>query len=119
MPSEDHKMLEFSNYKKSDKEPLLLMQILEKVDGYKNNSENSFTTKVGEHISSGFSMSTVSPFKSIKNKHDVHRNKDCMKIFFESLREHAMEIITFKLKDEIINKRTVEIIWKCKNLFYL
>ena len=28
--------------------------IIEKIDGCKNDLENSFTTKVGEHIPSGF-----------------------------------------------------------------
>ena len=71
---------------------------MEKIDGCKNNPENSSTTKVGEHISSGFSMSTTSSFKSIESKHDVYRGKDCMKNFCESLREHAMKITNFKGK---------------------
>ena len=41
-------------------------------------------------------MLKISSFKSIENKHDVYRGKDHMNIFFESLREHAMEIIDFK-----------------------
>ena len=36
------------------------------------------TTKVGGHIPSGFSVSTISSFKSVGNKHDVYRDKDCM-----------------------------------------
>ena len=43
-----------------------------------------------------------------------------MKMFCESLREHAMEIINFKnKKNEIINKLTAEIILKCEILLYL
>ena len=41
-------------------------------------------------------MSTISSIRTIENKHDVYRGKDCMKKFCESLREHAMKIITFK-----------------------
>ena len=41
-------------------------------------------------------MSTILSFKSIEDKHDVYRDKDCMKKFCESSREHAMEIINFK-----------------------
>ena len=52
--------------------------LIEKINGYKNNPENSFTTKVGERILSDFSMPTVSLFKSRENKHDVYRGKDCM-----------------------------------------
>ena len=43
-------------------------------------------------------MSTISSFRSIENKHDVYRGKDCMKKFREFLREHAMIIINFKKK---------------------
>ena len=34
---------------------------------------------VSENILSGFSMSSVSLFRSIENKHDVYRGKDSMK----------------------------------------
>ena len=71
---------------------------MEKIDGRKNNSGNSSTEQVGEHIPSGFSMSTVSSFKRIENKDDVYRVKDCMKRFFKSLREQAKEITNFKKK---------------------
>ena len=37
------------------------------------------TTKVSEHIPSGFSMSTMSSFRNRENKHDAYRGKDCMK----------------------------------------
>ena len=45
--------------------------LTEKIDGCKINPVNSSATKVGEHISSSFSMSTISQFK--------YRGKDCMK----------------------------------------
>ena len=38
-------------------------------------------SKKSKHIHLGFSMSTISSFKSIENKHDVYRGKDCMKSF--------------------------------------
>ena len=44
-----------------------------KIDGCINNSKNSFTTRVSEHILSYFSMSKILSFKSIENKHDVYR----------------------------------------------
>ena len=43
-------------------------------------------------------MSIILSFKSIENKHGVYRYKDYMNKFWESLREHAMEIINFKKK---------------------
>ena len=102
MPSEDTKILEFNRYKKSDKVPFTIYAdlecITEKIDGCINNHENSSTTKVSEHILWCFSMSTISSFKSIENKHDVYRGKDCMKKFCESLTQHAVKIINFLKK---------------------
>ena len=102
MPSEDTKLLEFNQYKKFDKAPFVIYAdlecLIEQIDGCKNIPENSSTTKVSKHILSGFSMPTISLFKIIRNKHDVYRNKDCMKKFCEYLREHAINIITFKKK---------------------
>ena len=98
MPSEGTKILEFNQFQKLA--PFIIYAdlecLIERVDGCKNNPESSSITKVSEHIQSGFSMSTISSFKSKENKHDVYRGKDCMKTFCESLREHAMEIINFK-----------------------
>ena len=76
MPSEDTKILEFNQCQESDKAPFIIYAdlecIIEKIDGCKNNPENSFTAKAGEHIPSGFSKSTISSFKEIENKHDVY-----------------------------------------------
>ena len=62
----------------------------------KKNAENSSTKKVRKHIPSGFSMSTISSFRNIENKHDVYRGRDYMKKFCESLKEHEVKIINFK-----------------------
>ena len=82
MLSEDTKILEFNQYEKSDKAPFIvyadLKCIIEKNDGCKSSPKNSSTTKVSEHIPSGFSMSTISSFRSIENKHDVYRSKNWM-----------------------------------------
>ena len=83
MFSEDNKILEFNQYQKSDKALFLIYEdltcIIEKIDECKNNPENSSTKKASEHIPSGFSMSTISSFRSIEKKHDVYGFKDCMK----------------------------------------
>ena len=114
MPSEDTKILEFNQYQKSDKTLYMIFTDLEclikNIDGCKKNSENPFTTKVSKHIPSGFSMSTISSFRGIENKHDVHRGKDCMKKFCESLRKHAMKTTKFQIKNKVINKRAAGII---------
>ena len=102
MSSKDTKILEFNQYQKSDKVPFIIYAdlecLIEKIDGCKDGPENSFTAKEREHILLGFSISTISSFKSIKNRHDIYRGEDCMKKFCESLREHTMKIINFTKK---------------------
>ena len=41
-------------------------------------------------------LSTILSFKSIENKDDICRGKDCMKTFCESLKEHAVKITNIK-----------------------
>ena len=64
MTSEDTKILELNQYEKLDKAPFIIYADLEctieNINGCKKNSENSSTTKVSKHISSGFSISTIS-----------------------------------------------------------
>ena len=107
-PSEDTKILEFNQDKKSDKVPFSIYAdrecLIEKIDRCKKNPENSSTSKLSKHIPSGSSTSTISSLKSIENKYDVYKRKNC-----EFLREHAMEIINFKKKNEVINKRAARI----------
>ena len=69
--------------------------MIENIDGCKNSSS---TKRVSEHIASVFSMSTISSFRSIENKHDVYRGKDGMKKVCEFLRQYAMKMINFKKK---------------------
>ena len=52
--------------------------------------KNSSTTKIGGHIPSGFSTSTISSFKNIKTKHDIYR-KSAWKSFVDPI-EHTIEI---------------------------
>ena len=94
--------LEFNQYQKSDKAPFIIYAdlecIIEKTDECKNNPENPSTTKVSKHIPSGFSMSAASSCRSIENKNDLYRGKDCTKSLCEFLREQAIKIINFRNK---------------------
>ena len=58
-----------------------------KTEGCKNDPKNL-----------SIAISTISSFKSIENKHDIYRGKDCMKKFCEFFREHTIRIINFKKK---------------------
>ena len=61
------------------------------MDGCKNNLETASTTRVSDHIPSGFSMSTICYFRSIENKHHIYRDKDCMRKFFRVLKRTRNE----------------------------
>ena len=62
------------------------------------NPENPSATKVSKEVPSGHSVSTISSFRNIENKHDVYRCKDYIKWLCDSLKEHAMKTINFKKK---------------------
>ena len=75
MTFEDNKMLELNQHRISDKAQSIiyvdLEPLIENVDGWKNNPERLSTTKVGEHVSCGYSISTIWKFDRIENKYDV------------------------------------------------
>ena len=102
MPSEKEKILEFNQYMKSDKIPCIIYadieSLIRKIDRCANNPENSSTTKIVEHIPSGYSVSTIWAFDNIENKRSLYRGEDCMKNFCESLKEHAKNITDFEKK---------------------
>ena len=123
VPSEDTKILEFNQCQKSDKAAFIIYTalecLIEKIDGCKNDPENSSTAEVGKHFPSGFSMSPKPLFKTIENKHDVSRGKDIMKKFFESLREHEMEIISFKKKKKKLLTNEQQKSYKSAKICYI
>ena len=42
---------------------------------------------------SGFSISTISSFKDIGDKHDLYKGKYYIRKFFESLKKHTVKVI--------------------------
>ena len=63
MPSENTKILEFNQNQKSDKALFVIYAdfecLTEKIDGCKNNPEDSSTSKVSKHIPSIVSMPSI------------------------------------------------------------
>ena len=89
MPSKDAKILEFNQYHKSDKTPAIIyvdLECLIKTRWIENRSKKIIYNK------------NIWIWKSngIKTKHDVYRDKDCIKKFCKSLDKYAMEIINFE-----------------------
>ena len=53
-------------------------------------------------------MSAISSLRSIENKHEVYRGKDCMKKLCEFWGEHAMKKINFRKKKMKLLKKQQE-----------
>ena len=73
MPSSKGNILQFNQYIKSHKMPYIihadLESLINKIDRCANSPEKSSTTKIGEHIFCGYSMSTIWAFDNVENKH--------------------------------------------------
>ena len=99
LSSEDIKMLDFSEYQKSNKAPFINYAdyecLIETFDGCKNNPNKLSTAKASGWIPSHFAMPARLFFKT-KTKHNVYRSKDCIRKFCERLMEDAVKIINFK-----------------------
>ena len=71
MPSEKNNILQFHQYMKTDKMPFIIYaeieSLIRKIDGCANNSENYSATKIGEHISCGYSMPSIWRFDHIED----------------------------------------------------
>ena len=97
MLPEDSRVLEFNT---KNKTPSIIYadseSLTKRIDGCQNNFEKLFTTKVGQHISSGYSISIIWTFQGVENKHDVYRGEDCMKKFCESSRDSSTKINNFQ-----------------------
>ena len=101
MPSEDIKILEFNQYQKSEKEPLIIYAylecLIERTDGCKNNPENSSATKVNV-FHQVFQCLQYCNLKAWKI------SMICTKKLCESLREHTMERTNLKLLTNKLQK---------------
>ena len=62
-------------------------------------SRKPSTTKIGEYILYGYSMSTIWASDNIENKHTLYRRENFMKKFCNFLREHATNILNFEKKE--------------------
>ena len=97
MPSEKDNTWKCNRYIKWDNMPYIIYAELEfltkKIDGCAKNQEKSTTTKLGEHIPCGYSISAVLAFDHIENNHNLYLGEDIMKTFCGSLRKHAASIL--------------------------
>ena len=128
MPTKDNNIIKYNQGEKSIKLPFVVYAdlecLLEKISTCQNNPNESSTTEINKHTSSGYSLFTHCSFDKSKNKLNHYRSKDCMKKFCKDLREHAAKIINCEKKkmmplttEEKIHYNEQEICYICKKEF--
>ena len=102
MPTKDNNIIKYSQGEKSIKLPFIIYAdlecLLEKMSTCQNNPNESSTTEINKHTTSGYSLYTHCSLDKSKNKLNYYRGKDCMKKFCNDLREHATKIINYEKK---------------------
>ena len=109
MPTKDNNTIKYNQGEKSMKLPFTiyaLICLLEKMNTFQNNPNESSTTKINKHRPSDYSLFTHCSFDNSKNKLNYYRAEDCMKKCCKDLRTHATKIIIYeKKKDDFTNNK--------------
>ena len=123
MPNENNKIIKYNQGEKSIKLPFIIYAdlecLLEKLSTCYNTPEESSTTEINKHATSGYSLFTHCSFDKTKNKLDYYRGKDCMKKFCKGLREHVTKIINYEKKKMILLITKEEIYHNKQKIFYI
>ena len=109
MATKNNNIKKYNHGEKSMKVPFVIYAdlecLLKKMSTCINNPNESSTTKINNHIPSGYSIFTSCSFDESKNKLNYYRGNDCMKKFCEDLRIHATKIINYEKKFSINSGR--------------
>ena len=126
MPSPDNNIIKYNQGDKSLKLPFIIYAdlecLLKKIDTCYNNPDLLSTTKINQHIPSGYSMYTSCSFDKSNNKLSYYRGEDCMKRFckdLKDLKDHATKIIDFKKKNLIPLTKEEEDTYNKENICYI
>ena len=91
MPSPNNNILKYNQGEKSLELPFIIYAdlecLLKKIYTCYNNPDLSSTTKINQHIPSGYSIYTNCSFDKSNNKLSYYRVEDCMKRFCKDLKE--------------------------------
>ena len=106
MPDDDNSILEYlPGGTKSLRGPFIIYPdlecLLQKINSCSNNNDKSYTEKKAMQKPSGYSLLMCCSFDKTKNEKKHYRGKDCMKIFSRELKNQAMKIINYEMKEMI------------------
>ena len=123
MPSPNNNIIKYNSGEQSLELPFIIYVdlecLLKKIDTCQNNPELSSTTKINQHITSGYSIYTTCSFDKANNKLSYYRGEDCMKRFCKDLKDHATKIIDFKKKTMIPLTKKEEDNYNKENTCYI
>ena len=123
MPSPNNNIIKYNSGEKSLELPFIIYAdlecLLKKIDTCYNNPELSSTTKINQHIPSGYSIYTNCCFDKSNNKLSYYRGEDCMKRFCKDLKDHTTKIIDFKKKTMIPLTKEEEDNYNKENTCYI
>ena len=123
MPSPNNNIIKYNQGDKSLKLPFIIYAdlecLLKKLDTCHNNPDLLSTTKINQHIPSGYSIYTNYSFDKSNNKLSYYRGEDCMKRFCKDLKDHATKIIDFKKKSMIPLTKEEEDNYNKENICYI
>ena len=84
MRTDKNNIIKYNQDDKSLKLPFMIYAdlecLLKKIDTCQNNPDLSSTTKINQHIPSGYSIYTSCSFHKSNNKLSCYRGEDCKKI---------------------------------------
>ena len=102
MPSNDNNLINYNKGEKSLKLPFIIYAdlecLLEKISTCYNNPNLSSTSKINQHVPSGYSIFTNCSFDESYNNLSHYRGQDCMRRFCKHLKDNATRIVDFKRK---------------------
>ena len=123
MPSPSNNIIKYNSGEKSLELPFIIYAdlecLLKKIDTCYNNPDLSSTTKINQHIPSGYSIYTNCSFDKANNKLSYYRGEDCMTRFCKNLKDHATKIINFKKKTMIPLTKEEEDNYNKENTCYI
>ena len=123
MPTKDNNIIKYNRREKSLKLPFVIYAdlecLLKRISPCENNPNESSTTKINKHTSSGYSIFTSCSFDKSKNKLNYYRGKDCMKKFCKDLRELATRTINYEKKRMVPLTKKEEVCYNKQKICYI
>ena len=128
MSTKLNKILEYSHGEKSLKTPFVIYIDLEclllKQQPCQNNPNESYIERKAIHQPCGYSIDLVRSFDSKEDKHSFYRANDCIKKFYNELKELGTKVVSYEQKemtplttDDVFLYESQKVCYICKRTF--